>query len=135
MDNLNWSRADVLNGTFSIALHPVTRLQMIAAEDIGVIAAEAFNHPGDYIGRGIEIAGDEMTMLQAAATFSKVIGRTVKFVEQPIEAVEAFAPDMASTFRYFNQHTNQANIPELRRQHPALMTLEQWLRFANWQIT
>jgi len=133
MDNLNWNRAEVLNGTFSIALHPATRLQMISAQDIGLIAAAAFNHPGDYIGQAIEIAGDELTMPEAAAAFSKVIGRKVEFVEQPIEAVESFAPELAATFRYFNQYTNQANIPELRRQHPTLMTFEQWLRFAGWQ--
>lgn len=133
MDNLNWNRADVLNGTFSIALHPTTRLQMISAQDIGLIAAAAFNHPGDSIGQAIEIAGDELTMPEVAATFSKVIGRKVEFVEQPIEAVESFAPAMAATFQYFNEYTNQANIPELRRQHPTLMTFEQWLRFAGWQ--
>jgi uncharacterized protein YbjT (DUF2867 family) len=54
---------------------------MIAAHDIGAIAAIAFNHPEHYIERTMEIAGDELTMLQMAKSFSVVLGQTVTFTE------------------------------------------------------
>ncbi len=134
MDNFNWSRQDIENGTFSIALHPHTRLQLIAAEDIGAFVGLAFNNPEQYIGKALEIAGDERTPTEIAQAFGHVLDRPVQFVEQPIEQVRSFAPEMALMFDWFNTNGNQADIPMLRTLHPQLMTLEQWLHANKWAV-
>lgn len=54
----------------TLAVLERTRLQMITPADIGNIAAEAFGAPADYLGRVIEIAGDELTGPQMAEVFS-----------------------------------------------------------------
>jgi uncharacterized protein YbjT (DUF2867 family) len=56
---------------------------MIDAWDIGVFAAMAFDDPGTWIGREVDIAGDELTMPEIAGTFSCVIGRNVEYVQVP----------------------------------------------------
>ena len=53
-----------------LPLHPDTRLQVIAAENIGSFAALAFEQPESFIGKALEIAGDELTMTEIAETFS-----------------------------------------------------------------
>ncbi|HET6267264.1 MAG TPA: NmrA/HSCARG family protein, partial [Acidobacteriota bacterium] len=53
--------------------------QTIATDDIGAFAALAFDRPNDFIGLNLEIAGSELTNPQAAAVFSRVLGKPVKF--------------------------------------------------------
>src|SRR5438445_4934576 len=61
--------------------------QTIAADDIGAFAALAFSRPRDFIGVELEIAGSELTNLEAAQVFSRVLGRTVKFRKLPMPMV------------------------------------------------
>ena len=81
MENYNWSRAQILNGTFmSIGLRPEKELQSVAVEDIGAFTALAFANPEQFTGKTIEVSGDELTESQIVETFTKVIGRPVKLV-------------------------------------------------------
>src|SRR5262245_47105712 len=71
MDNYNWSRAYILNGTFTgTGLRPEKEMQIIAVEDIGVFVALAFANPKEFLGKTIELSGDELTEAQIAATLS-----------------------------------------------------------------
>jgi uncharacterized protein YbjT (DUF2867 family) len=134
MDNLNApdSRSAILNGTLSMALRPQTKLQMIAVEDIGVFAAMAFDRPGEFIGKALELAGDELTMLETAATFSRVLGRRVEFVQMPIERVRRTSEDYATMLEWFERDGYQADIAALRAMHAGLVRFEQWLRKTGW---
>src|SRR5512145_2351923 len=61
-ENFNWERAAILNGTFNaLGLRAEKERQLIAVEDVGVFAALAFANPDQYIGKTIELAGDELT--------------------------------------------------------------------------
>jgi uncharacterized protein YbjT (DUF2867 family) len=61
---------------------------MVAAEDIGVFAAMAFGDPDQWVGREVDLAGDEMTMPEIADTFSHVIGRQVDYFQSPWDQFE-----------------------------------------------
>ncbi len=65
MDTLIAPRSDVPSSTssdtFAIAIKPDVRMGLIAADDIGAFAALAFEHPDEYLGKTIEIAGDALT--------------------------------------------------------------------------
>lgn len=54
------------------------RLTSTYVEDIGAFVALAFVKPQEFLGKTIEITGDELAEAQIAATFAKVIGRPVK---------------------------------------------------------
>lgn len=122
----------ILGGTLSLAIRPDKSLQMLAAEDLGAFVTMAFKKPEDFKGKAIELAGDEMTMPQAAEVFSRVIGRPVRFVEMPIEQVRSFSEDLALMFQWINENGFQGDIPALRNLHPKLMALEAWLRKTGW---
>ncbi|MFE9117261.1 NmrA/HSCARG family protein [Streptomyces sp. NPDC007172] len=112
--------------TLTLALAPDTTLQMIATEDIGHFAAEAFEHPETYLGRRIEIAGDELTGPQMAEVFQRVCGHPVRFRSQPPAELRALSEEAATMFGWFDTHGFQADLPALRALHPGLITLETW---------
>jgi len=116
------------DGVLAIALKPDTALQMIAVDDVGAFAAMAFDRPAEFAGKAIELAGDSLTMPQVAAAMSRVTGQPVRFVEQPLDQVRSYSPEIAAMYTWFNDHGYKADIPALRALHPGLMTFETWLR-------
>jgi hypothetical protein len=105
---------------------------LIAADDIGAIAALAFARPAAFIGRAIEIAGDELTEGQIAATLARVIGRPVALVQPPLQE-GAFDEERVKMRRWFEEKGYEADIPAVRALYPELMRFETWLRRNGWQ--
>ncbi|MFI6739017.1 NmrA/HSCARG family protein [Nonomuraea sp. NPDC050451] len=129
MENWTYMVPEADNGerVASIALDADTSLQMIALADIGRIAADAFGKPAEFIGRKIEIAGDELTVRRIAEVFTKVGGVPTRFERQPIEELRAQAEEVADMFGWFDEKGYQADIAALRARYPGLLTLEAWL--------
>jgi len=122
----------ILGGTFALSVHPDTRLQMIATDDIGAFGAMAFDVPEEWVGRAVELAGDEMTMAEYAEHLSPAVGRAVAFVEAPaLEEVRKVNPDWATMCEWFIEHGYTADIPRLR--HPALKGFDAWLGGVAWK--
>ena len=134
MQNWEFMREPILGGTLPQPLDPDRPFQMIDAEDIGVFVAMAFEDPGTWIGREVDIAGDELTMPEIAGTFSRVIGRNVDYFQVPWEGFEEqMGEEYAIMYRWFNDYGYEANIAALRDEHPALISLEQYLRGHGWE--
>jgi uncharacterized protein YbjT (DUF2867 family) len=134
MDNHNWSRAYILSGTYTgMGLRPEKGVQSIAVEDIGVFAALAFANMQDFLGKTIELAGDELTEAQTTEVFSKVIGRPVNLVAPSGGGRRASEEEMKAMFDFFNGQGYDADIPALRKLHPGLLTFEQYLRRNGWE--
>jgi len=125
------TRASILQGALTMDIKPDRPLQMLAAEDLAVFVALAFENPSGYIGKAMELAGDEMTMPQAAEVFSRVLGLPVRFVERPIAGADRVSKESAVMMEWFNRHGYRADIRALRVLHPGMMTLEAWLRKAG----
>ena len=131
MDNLEWARAGISNGTFqSWGIRRGKRAQLIAVEDIGAVVAIVFSNLLEYLGRTLEIAGDELSEHEQAATLSTVIGRRVEVV-QP-EKPESDEEQIAA-IRFFDGKAYSADIAAVRKIHPGLRTLEQYLRETGWE--
>ena len=134
MENYNWSRARILNGTFvGRGLRPEKGVQNIAVEDIAVFAALVFADPTGYVGKTIELSGDELTESQIAETFARVIGRPVTLVKPAPGEGRRSPEEMKAMFAFFNGEGYDADIPALRKIHPGLLTLEQYLRKNGWE--
>lgn len=134
MDNHNWSRAYILNGTFSgNGTRPDKATQIIAVEDIGVFVALAFAKLKDYQGKTIELAGDELTEPQLAATFTKVIGRPVTLTAPTGGWGNASEEEMQAAYNFFNGEGYDADIAALRKLHPDLLRFEEYLLKNGWK--
>lgn len=134
MDNYFWTRAAISNGMFfSWGLRPDKRLQLIAADDIGGIAAVVFANPGNYVGKTVELAGDELTEGQIAETLAKVIGRPVNVVPSQLPEGQAPTEEQSAMFQFFNGAGYDADIEAVRKIYPPLKNLETWLNETGWK--
>jgi len=130
LENLNWKREQILNGTFeSIGMNPDKLLQVIAVDDIGAFAVLAFENPQEYIGQALELAGDELTEPQMVEILSRITGRSI-MLTQP-EGPPAYE-DMVTMVNWFNEKGYEADIPALRDLHPDLLDFETWLQVNHW---
>ena len=133
-ENFNWERPAISNGIFNgMGLRPEKERQLIAVEDIAVFVALAFAKPSEYLGKTIELAGDALTEQQLADTFAKVIGRPVRLTLPSGGGGRRSDEEMKAMFNFFNGEAYNANIEALRRIHPGLLTLEQYLRKNGWE--
>lgn len=125
----------ILKGKLADPIRGDKPYQTIAVDNIGAFGALAFGRPNDFIGLELEIAGSELTNVQAAEVFSRVLGKRVKFQKLPLPIVRLFlGKEFYQMFRWFNEAGFQANIPALKRRFPevCLLSLEEWLRQEGW---
>lgn len=118
MENLEAPRmlSAIRGGSFATPLLPDRRVQMVSVSDIGEFASEAFLRPVEFIGKTIELAGDELTMAEAAAMISRVLGIPVRYMVIPDgEAERAVGPDLAPLFRWLNREGHRVDIDGLRQ--------------------
>ncbi|MFJ4691895.1 NmrA/HSCARG family protein [Streptomyces sp. NPDC088766] len=112
-------------------LDPRTPVQVIATDDIGAFAADAFDDRATWLGRQVEITSDELTGVQIAETFGRVAGLPARYAQQSFEPLRTARPDLAAMFDWLENDGYHADLAELRRIRPRLTSLESWLR-SNW---
>ncbi len=127
----NWEspplRSSILAGTLALPLDPDRELQQIAVRDVGVFVAMAFADRASWLGRELDIAGDEPSMTQSAEIFGRTIGRPVRYVQVSWERYREQAGDEnTEMFRWFELEGYDADIDVLREIHPGLATLEEY---------
>jgi uncharacterized protein YbjT (DUF2867 family) len=125
----------ILKGTLMDPIRRNKPYQTIAAGDIGGFVALAFERPKEFIGSELEIAGSELTNVEAAQVFSRVLGKPVRFRKLPMAIVRVIlGKEFYEMFRWFNESGFKADIDRLRRRYPEvrLQTLEVWLRNEGW---
>ena len=117
-----------LNGDkLCTAMDPKTVLQMIAVDDIGKYGARAFTDGSALNGREIDLAGDALTMPQAAKILSRGLGRTIEFAQVPIAEVRKSSEDFALMLEWFDRIGYDADIEGLEREFGITPTkLAEW---------
>lgn len=136
MDNfLTPLRVEELDfGVLRLPLPPDVPLQMVAVTDIGAIAALAFEHPEEWTGRTLELAGDQLTMVQVTRALSRKLGTRLNYQEIPIEEFRLEDPNRALMFEWYREGGPQVDIRACRLLHPQLLTFEQWLNTVHWPV-
>jgi uncharacterized protein YbjT (DUF2867 family) len=100
---------------------------MISVEDIGAFSALAFNHPEEYNGQEIEIAGDELSLAEVAEVLSKEFNKPAIVME---EAREQFQSN--KMFPWFENAGYEADIPALRKTYTGLKDFKEWVKNSGW---
>jgi uncharacterized protein YbjT (DUF2867 family) len=135
MENLAgpWFKPYIDQGTLAIGIKPTTRLQMIAVADVGKYGKLAFEKHAELSGRGIDIAGDELTPPQAAEIIGKAAGRTVKHFQVPIEEVRKSSEDFAIMLEWFDAVGYDADIAGNARAYAIRPTpFAEWAKSVKW---
>lgn len=124
----------VLGGTLAQPLNPDTLFQQIDVEDIGAFTELAFTNPDRWIGRELEIAGDERSMEEIAATFGSMTGRTVSYLQVPWDDFrEQAGEEYAVMYEWFEDEGYQADVERLRKEHPGLIDFDTYLAAHGWK--
>ncbi|MFB7875423.1 NmrA family NAD(P)-binding protein [Nocardia sp. NPDC056064] len=110
-------------------LFPADRpLQMIAVEDIAAFAALAFADPDGWHGRALDLAGEAITPVAAAALIGAATGRPVHYREATEAEADAIGPQLGNVWRLARQTGGwHADIPAVRALYPGLTGLSDWL--------
>jgi uncharacterized protein YbjT (DUF2867 family) len=133
MENWFGSKEQIEGGTLSLPLNPDTRLAMIAVDDIGAFVAMAFEHPGHWERRAVDIAGDDLSMTEIAQAFSRAVGREVLYRQVPWDAFQQRAgSEITTMFRWFQDVGYHIDLSALRQELPSLTNFERWLN-TKWQ--
>jgi uncharacterized protein YbjT (DUF2867 family) len=90
-------------GQLAVALRADTPLQMIAVEDIGAHGRLVFEQASAFNGRELDIAGDELTMPEAARVLGEAMKKKIEFVPVPIEEVRKGSADYALMLEWFDR--------------------------------
>jgi uncharacterized protein YbjT (DUF2867 family) len=134
MQNWEMMREMILGGTLAQPLDPDKPFQQVAVEDVGAFAAIAFENPDRWVGREVDLAGDEQTMPEIADTFGRVIGREVSYYQVPWDQFEEqMGEEFTVQYRWFNDLGYEADIASLRQEYPELTTFERYLRSHGWE--
>lgn len=118
-----------LNGDSLISsLAPTTKVQMVAVADIGRYGAMLFERAEEMNGAAVDLAGDAVSMPEAAAALSEKLGRTIKFVQIPIAMVRQNSEDVALMNEWFDATGYDADIVRTPRFYGIPTTsLKAWL--------
>ncbi|MFE2107476.1 NmrA family NAD(P)-binding protein [Kitasatospora sp. NPDC059463] len=118
----------IVDGVHRHLFTPDAPLQVIALEDIAEFAALAFEQPERFAGRTLELAGDDLTPVEAAAAISAATGTTVRYEQVTHDQAAALNPEFAEVRQQWDDgHRWRADIEALRVIHPGLRTLADWL--------
>lgn len=134
LQNLEGMREQVVDGTLAMGLAPRVPLQMVDVENLGALAAQAFQNPDFYMGETIEVASDELTLQAAAVRLTEVIGRQVDAQHLSSSQVEAgMGEEYRVMFDWFNEHGYESDLTALRAEHDVDWTLfEAYLEREGW---
>lgn len=109
-------------------IQPTTKLQMVAVEDIGKYGAMLFERD-DLNGAAIDIAGDAVTMPEAAEILSGPMGKKLSYVQIPIEAVRQQSEDVALMYEWFDRVGYDADIAGNQKKYGIhTLTLPEWIK-------
>jgi len=116
-----------LNGDKLIsALDPNTTLQMVAVADIGRIGARLFTEAENYKGREVDLAGDALTLPEAAKKLGRGAGRTIEYVQVPMAEIRKNSEDFALMLEWFEKVGYDADIPALEGEFGRLTKFDEW---------
>lgn len=117
-----------LNGDKLVsALAPTTKLQMIAVKDIGEYGAMAFWDEARFRNLELDIAGDELTLPEAADTIGRAMGKAISYLQIPISEVRKNSEDFALMLEWFEAVGYDVDIAVNARKYDIKpTTLEAW---------
>jgi len=116
-------------GRFETAIEPDTRLDWIAAQDIGAFAAAAFADPERFHGHEIDLSAECVTLVEVAAKITKATGKPVSavtFSEEEMIA-QGHYPLLVSSQVWDNVEGYKVDLDAVRSWGLPLTTLDQFI--------
>lgn len=107
---------------------PILVTGATALADLGALVAALLGRREEFLGRRVEVAGDEPTPEQMARSIGEAAGRDVAYRRIDVAAVAGRNPDIAAMYAYLGDVGYQADIGALRAAFPEIA----FTPFASW---
>lgn len=109
------------------------RLQLVSSQDIGVLAADAFNRPDRYYGKSLSLATDEISPSQASAIFARVVGSELPSSYSITGRLLKLMlhEQLGVMFDWFKSSGFGADANKYQKEFPEMQDFEQWLRHSS----
>jgi uncharacterized protein YbjT (DUF2867 family) len=127
MENLfnPWNLPFLRDGSFPSPI-PVDRpLQQVALADVIALAVQAIENPGEFGGKRVPIASDELSANLAADLVSREIGRPLAAEQLDLRELP---PGLVALFGWLERDGHSVDLAALRRDHPGI----EWHTYAEW---
>ena len=116
-------------GSIITALLPQTRMQLIAADDVGAFARAAVETPLRFDRRNLDLATEALTMVEVAAILARVLEKNVQASSvTPDQALAAgLFPGWVRSQEWTNEVGYRADIAALQHYGVRLTPFAQWV--------
>lgn len=135
MDEIGGEYLPVKRGVVTGQADGDAKIPYVACRDIGRLAAMAFAHPDDFLGRKINLIGDFLTGDDLAEVLTRVTGRPHRHKAPPVILMRIFAREWIPLRRSFEAWGRPPHPPamlegieESRSLLPDILTFEDYIR-------
>lgn len=123
-------KSRLLRGKLVTPAHKDVIQQFIAADDIGKMSTAIFTDPDKHSGKTIMLAAEEMNFIQAAAIFSEVLGKEIKYQQLPMFVTRlAMGKNLYKMFKWLNEHDAVfiKDFTTYKKNNPGFISLREWI--------
>jgi uncharacterized protein YbjT (DUF2867 family) len=132
MENVWFGLPQLRLGVYGSPLSPTRPLMQIAISDIAAVAVAVLENRTRHAGKRYDLAGDELTGEEEVERLSSAIGRPLKYLQVPMDAIrQAMGDDGAKMYEWFETTGYTIDREALRRDFPEVP----WLSFERWAHT
>jgi len=130
-------RSRLVNGKLVSPIDRNIAQQFISTEDIGRISAQIFINPGQYEGRTITMAVEQLDLIQVSSIFSNVLEKEIRYQKLPgLITRFAMGKDLYKMFKWINENGGvfMKDIGAFQKEFPDYLTLKEWIKM-NFKMT
>lgn len=120
----------ILKGKLVQPINKNTKLQYIAAEDIGKAVAKIFQHSKIYLGRTIPLATEQLSTQEVADKFSTVLNKKIEYEKLPVLIIRLFlGKNLYKMFRWMDEKSffQKEDVDLTKTEFSNLLSLESWI--------
>ncbi len=121
-----------ITGMLNLYLPENKMFQLISIQDIGKFVAIVIDNPGKYVGKELEIAGDNLTLDKVFEKIEKVSHKKLSPMKVPGFVKYLLPKIMRQMFTFYAEDGWRADISLLKKENPELLTFEDWLKTTNY---
>ncbi len=128
-----WFFPQLERGALAFPMSAETPLQMVPLETIGAFAAAAFKYPEKFLGKEIDLATDELPIVDAVEKIACESAKPCVFEELSYEeGVERYGEDFAMMFHWFETTGYSVDLEALKNWGIPLVSFDEYLEEAEW---
>lgn len=117
-----------ITGMLNLYLPKNKKFQLISIQDVGKFVAIVIDNPVGYIGKELEIAGDDLTLDKVFEKIEEVKNIKISPMRVP-KLIKFLLPKMMrQMFTFYAEDGWHADIKALKEENPELLSFEDWLK-------